>query len=431
MVATMTLLMTGYGVRRCLVVGVCCVAVVAAGAQTGPQPVLGTRGGAVLTVDGLRFRDLNRDGKLEPFEDWRLSAERRAADLTGRLSLEEKAGLMVHASAPAEGSAAIGRGTAYDLEKTRALIEGNKVNTFITRLSTDAAGFARQNNLLQELAEKTRFGIPLTISTDPRNSFTSTVGASNASGGFSRWPDMPGMAAIGDAAVTRRFGDIARQEYRAVGIQEALSPQADLATDPRWPRIDGTFGEDAKTAKAMTEAYIAGFQGGETGLHPGSVECIVKHWAGYGAMQGGLDGHNSYSRKAVFPGGDFAEHLVPFEGAFAAKVAGVMPTYAVLEGVTVEGKPLESVAAGFNKQLLTGLLRGKYGFHGIVLTDWLITSDCKGECLEGAAKGVAPGIAPGKFGMPWGVEGMTPEERYRKALEAGRWISLAGWRTRT
>jgi beta-glucosidase len=383
------------------------------------QPKLGSRAVPILTVDGLKFRDLNRNGKLEPFEDWRLTPQQRADDLVGRLSLEEKAGLMMHASAPAAGNASIGRGAEYDLAKTSDLIGGKKVATFITRLNGSAEGLATQNNLLQEQAEKNRFAIPLTISTDPRNTFNATIGASNDAGSFSQWPAMPGMAAIDSPDLTRKFGDIARQEYLAVGIQMALSPQADLATDPRWPRIDGTFGEDPQTAKAMVEAYVAGFQNGETGLHPGSVLAVVKHWVGYGAMKDGLDSHNSYSRHAVFPGNAFAQHLIPFEGAFAAKVAGVMPTYAILDGVTIDGKPLEPVAAGFNKQLLTGLLRGKYGFQGVVVSDWLITENCTGECLNGAASGAAPSIKPGEFGMSWGVEGLTVSQRYAKALDAG------------
>lgn len=388
-------------------------------AQTAQQPVLGSRSVPVIEVDGLKFRDLNRDGKLEPFEDWRLPASARATDLVSRLSLEEKAGLMMHASAPAAGSPEVGMGSAYDLERTSALIEKNKVATFITRLHGNASALATQNNAIQEVAEKSRFGIPLTISTDPRNIFNSILGASNDAGSFSLWPDMTGFGALNDATVTRHFGDIARREYLAVGIQEALAPQADMATEPRWPRMDGTFGEDSKIDKAMVEAFVAGFQDGETGLHPGSVMCVVKHWAGYGAMKNGLDGHNSYSRHAVFPGHNFEEHLMPFEGAFAAHVAGVMPTYAILDGVTIDGKPLEPVAAGYNKQLLTGLLRNKYKFDGVVLSDWLITSDCKGECIDGAAPGVAPGIKPGEFGMPWGVETLTPQQRYAKALEAG------------
>ena len=370
-------------------------------------------------MDGIKFRDLNRDGKLEPFEDWRLTPQQRADDLVGRLSLEEKAGLMMHASAPAVGNAAIGRGAEYDLAKTSDFILGKKVATFLTRLDGPASGLATQNNLLQEQAEKNRFAIPLTISTDPRNVFNATIGASNEAGSFSQWPSMPGLAAINSPALTRKFGDIARQEYLAVGIQMALSPQADLATDPRWPRIDGTFGEDPQVAKAMVEAYITGFQNGKTGLHPGSVLAVVKHWVGYGAMKDGLDSHNSYSRHAIFPGKAFEQHLIPFEGAFAAKVAGVMPTYAILDGVTVNGKPLEPVAAGFNKQLLTSLLRDRYHFQGVVVSDWSITENCKNECIDGAAAGVQPSIKPGEFGMSWGVENLTVAQRYAKALDAG------------
>jgi beta-glucosidase len=383
------------------------------------QTQLGSRDVPLITVDGLRFRDLNRDGKLEPYEDWRLPAQQRANDLAGRLSLEEKAGLMMHASAPAKGSPEIGRGTEYDLDRAGDMISAKKVATFITRLTGSPAAFAEQNNLLQQLAERTRFAIPLTVSTDPRNNFKSTVGASNDAGGFSQWPDMTGMAAIGRPGVTRKFGDIARQEYLSVGIQMALSPQADLSTEPRWSRIDGTFGEDPQLVKSMVEAYIAGFQDGETGLHPGSVACVVKHWVGYGAMKDGLDAHNSYSRHAVFSGDAFEQHLVPFAGAFAAKVAAVMPTYAILDGVTVNGKPLEAVGAGFNKQLLTELLRETYHYDGVILSDWLITESCRGECLQGAAAGVAPSITPGAFGMPWGVESLTVEQRYAMALDAG------------
>ena len=385
-------------------------------AQT--QPALGSRVVPVLTVDGLQFRDLNKNGKLEPFEDWRLAPSQRADDLLQRMSLEEKAGLMMHASAPAVGSP-IGIGGNYDLESVRRMIVDGKVATFISRLSGPAADLATQNNLMQEEAERSRFAVPLTISSDPRNNLHATLGASNVSGVFSQWPDMTGMAAITDAAVTRQFADIARQEYLAVGIRMALSPQADLASEPRWPRIDGTFGEDPRTVKSRVEAYVAGFQNGEGGLHPGSVMCVVKHWAGYGAMKEGLDGHNSYSRSAIFPGNAFSQHLVPFEGAFAAKVGGVMPTYAILQGVELDGKPAEPVGAAFNKTLLTDLLRGHYGFSGVIISDWLVTENCAGECLHGAAPGVTPSVTPGSFGMPWGVENLTVPQRYAKALDAG------------
>lgn len=389
-------------------------------AQAAEQPPISPRAARTVVSEGLSFKDLNRNGTLDPYEDWRLPAAERAADLVNRLTLDEKAGLMMHGTAPSLGAGAgMGVGSEYDLKRAMEMIDRRKVVTFITRLGGDPVVLAEQNNKLQEIAEAGRLGIPATISTDPRNHFQFVLGASIAAGSFSKWPETLGFAAIGDAALMRRFGDIARQEYRAVGIQEALSPQIDLATEPRWPRINGTFGEDAQVAKTMAEAYVAGFQNGETGLNSGSVVAIAKHWVGYGAAENGYDSHNAYGRHAIFPGNNFAEHLIPFEGAFKAKVGGVMPTYSILDGVTIDGKPLEPVGAGYSKQLLTDLLRGHYGFDGVVLSDWLISNDCKGACLNGESPGVQPTLNEETFGMPWGVEDLSRVDRFAKAVNAG------------
>ncbi len=132
------------------------------------QPVLGERGVAVIQQDGLAFRDLNKDGMLTPYEDWRLSPHQRARDLVARMSLEEKAGVMMHGSAPAPGSS-IGRGEVYDIAAAATMIVDEKVNTFITRLTTTPAAMAEQNNRLQAIAESTHLGIPITLSADPRN----------------------------------------------------------------------------------------------------------------------------------------------------------------------------------------------------------------------------------------------------------------------
>ncbi|PYO92947.1 MAG: beta-glucosidase, partial [Gemmatimonadetes bacterium] len=297
------------------------------------------------------------------------------------------------------------------------LIDSAHVTNLITRLSADPATIATQNNLLQRIAESTRLGIPLTISTDPRNHFQSVVGATVQTNKFSQWPEALGFAAIGDTALTRAFGDIARQEYRAVGIQMALSPQADLATEPRWGRIAGTFGEDAALAERMVRAYVAGFQHGETGLDTGSVVTVVKHWVGYGAAKDGFDSHNFYGRFATFTGPNLDYHIRPFLGAFAAHAAGVMPTYSILQGATWDGKPIEAVGAGYNRQLLTDMLRGRYGFRGIVVTDWAITWDCNERCRNGAPAGERPSFAD--LGMPWGVEDLSMRARFVKAVQAG------------
>jgi beta-glucosidase len=389
-----------------------------AGGAPPSQPQLGTRGVPIIQRDGLRFKDLNRSGAVDSYEDWRLTPEARARDLVSRMTLEEKAGTMMHGTARGVGPMAMaGVGTTYDTAANRALIDGAKVTSMITRLGGEPAALAAQNNALQEIAERTRLGIPVTVSTDPRHHFQYVLGASVTEGQFSQWPETLGFAALGDTALMKRFGDVARQEYRAVGIHMALSPQADLATEPRWSRINGTFGEDADLAGRLVGAYVAGFQHGTRGVDSVGVQTVVKHWVGYGAAKEGFDSHNYYGRFATFPGANFEYHVRPFLPAFAANVAGVMPTYSILEGATWDGKPIEAVGAGFNHQLLTDLLRRRYRFHGIVLTDWAVTNDCEDRCRGGAPAGQRPSFAD--LGMPWGVEDRSMRARFVQAVKAG------------
>src|SRR5262249_24165270 len=148
------------------------------------------------------------------------------------------------------------------------------VNSFITRLQLPPPQLAEQNNKIQQIAEHTRLVIPVTISTDPRSHFQFVLGATNSGTGFSQWPETLGLAAIGDRELRRRFGDVARQEYRAVGIHMALSPQADLATEPRWPRTTGTFGSRASDVSELVGAYIEGFQHGKNGVTADGVATI-------------------------------------------------------------------------------------------------------------------------------------------------------------
>jgi len=382
------------------------------------RPVVASRSGKITEQKGLRFRDLNGNGVLDPYEDWRRSPADRAKDLVGRMTLQEKAGMMMHGTARSAGpGGGVGFGTGYDTAATGKLIRDVGVNSFITRLGGDPRTLAAGNNQLQEIAEKTRLGIPLTISSDPRNHFQYTIGTSTQTGRFSQWPETLGLAATRDASLVRRFGDVARQEYRAVGIEETLSPQADLATEPRWSRINGTFGEDVDLTRALVKAYIEGFQHGTSGVDSAGVIAVVKHWVGYGAQKNGLDSHSSYGQFADFSSGNLDLHVQPFLGAFAAHVAGVMPTYSILEGAKLNGRPLEQVGAGYNRQLLTDLLRKRYGFDGVILTDWAITNDCPDVCRNGLPPGERPTFAG--VGMPWGVEDLSKADRFAKAVNAG------------
>lgn len=397
----------------------CCAVSAPAGAGEAAvkQPVLGHRSAPLLQVQGLVFKDLNGNGKLDPYEDWRLSPAVRARDLVRRLRTEELAALLLYGNMPSLDAPAPGSTGAYDFDKTAMLISTNHITSFLTRFNTEPKALAEAHNRMQAMAEHTRLGIPLTIASDPRSHIESSALTSVQAASFSRWPEPTGLAATGDPALVRRFANIVRQEYLAVGIREGLSPQADLATDPRWTRINGTFGEDAQVAREMVKAYVEGMQNGATGLNSGSVATIVKHWVGYGAQEKGFDSHNAYGKNAVFPGHNFAYHIIPFTGAFAADAAGVMPTYSILQGVVVNGKPLEPVGAGFSRQLLTELLRGNYGFKGVIVSDWSITRDCGPSCQNGAPADEKPNFAA--LGMPWGVENLTKEQRFAKAVNAG------------
>ena len=377
------------------------------------QPATQSGAAPVLTIGGKQFRDLNHNGVLDPYEDWRLPSDTRARDLVRRMTIEEKAGAAVHGTAPIGGSP-LASGPAYDSVSATAMILTRNVNSLITRMSIAPSELARQNNRLQEIAERGRLGIPLTISTDPRSHFQAVGGASVNVSGFSKWPETLGFGALDDPQLVRHFASIVRGEYRAVGIHMALSPQADLATEPRWSRISGTFGERPARVGALVTAYVEGMQGSSTHLARDGVATVVKHWVGYGASVDGLDGHNYYGRFARFPGGNFAAHVTPFLGAIASGVVGVMPTYAILDGLSIDGTPVEPVGAGFSRQLLAEQLRGRHHFRGMVLSDWGITKDCSEACMTGT-----PRQAPSQIAMPWGVTSLTDVQRFAKGMNAG------------
>lgn len=350
--------------------------------------------GTTLSVAGARFRDHNKNGRLDPYEDPSRPVEERVEDLLQQMTLAEKAGQMMQTIASLDvGNDVSGLTSATELIAGRAMTHFNVLG------GGDPRQMAEWHNRLQTAAEKTRLGIPVTLSSDPRHAFADNPGATVMAGGFSQWPEPIGLAATGDPALVERFADIARQEYLAVGIRLALHPMADLATEPRWARIAGTFGEDADLAGRMVAAYVRGFQGDALG--PASVACMTKHFPGGGPQMDGEDPHFPYGREQVYPGNNFAYHLRPFEAAFAAGTAQVMPCYGLPLGLDVE-----AVGFGFNRAIVTGLLRERYGFDGVVCTDWGLLTDSviMGRTLPARA---------------WGVEHLGVAERAKQALDAG------------
>lgn len=361
----------------------------------------------VLKVEGLAFRDLNKNGSLDVYEDHRASVADRVDDLVSQMTLEEKAGAMyitmngfrkdgTPVDAPFFSTDPMDIMAVMLLPTTSEMLVDKKMNSFNIIASSTAEAMARYNNNMQQLAERTRLGIPVTIATDPRHGAQNNPGAALFTPAFSQWPSSLGLAATRDTALVRAFADIARKEYLAVGIRLALHPMADLATEPRWGRANGTFGEDADLAARMTRAYVLGFQGDSLGAH--SVACMTKHFSGGGPQEDGEDAHFEYGKNQVYPGDNFDYHLIPFEkGAFPAKTAQIMPYY----GIPVD-QTGEDVAFAFNKTIITTMLREEYGFDGVICTDWNI--------ISGSRLGDA---------RAWGVENLSPLERTKKVLDAG------------
>lgn len=356
----------------------------------------------ILTQDGHSYRDLNKNGQLDPYEDKRADIEVRIEDLLGQMTLEEKAGLLFITMAGMNEDGyhneipIFSEPLTFFLESNSTQVVRKHMNHFNIFQSPSAEALATWNNNMQVMAECTRLGIPVTVASDPRHLNSNNPGANIVTPFFSHWVSPLGFAAIGDTLLMREFGELARREYRAVGIRLALSPMADLATEPRWGRINGTFGEDAQLSAKLTKAYILGFQGDS--LNHESVACMTKHFAGGGPQKDGEDAHFPYGSEQVYPGNNFDYHLIPFtEGAFPAKTAQIMPYY----GVPV-GQTSEEVGFGYNKEIITGLLREKYGFDGVVCTDWGLVTENK----------IKPPAA-------YGVENLTEKQRVAKIFEAG------------
>ena len=367
-------------------------------------PTIGVADAArIVRADGCVFRDANRNGRLEPFEDWRRPATERAADLAARLEMADIFGLMLYSR-------------AVYVEKTDELtaaqvtfLRDDRVRHVLVKKVRDARTAARWSNRVQELCEGLGFGIPANNSSDPRHTCKGDAEFDAGGGAISQWPGMLGMAATFDPALMETFGRIAADEYRHLGLTTALSPQIDLGTEPRWYRYFGTMGESPALVTALARAYCDGFQttpGTPDGWGRQSVNTMVKHWPGGGCGEAGRDAHCGFGKYAVYPGGRLKDQIRPFtEGAFALtggtrRASAVMPYYTISVG-----QAEEPVGNAFSKKIITDMLRGEAGYDGVVCTDWQVTHD-----------EIHPGITGGK---PWGVEKLTPAERHLKALEAG------------
>ena len=365
------------------------------------QPTLGTRTVKVLEVDGLRFKDLNKNGRLDAYEDWRKPVATRVDDLVSQMTLEEKAGLMVSPTLTMGPDGTVNEeartmpnpfgGPSWTMPGTSDALLKLHIRQFINRANTSPRNMVGWLNGVQAIAETSRLGIPAFFVTNPRNHLGSgqVIGIDEAGGSFSQWPGTLGLAAARDMALVEAFSRISAEEHVALGIRGAYHPQIDLATEPRWARISGTFGEDADLTSDIAGAMVRGYQGKTLG--PKSVALIFKHFPGGGPAIAGQDSHFEYGKYSVYPGKNLEYHVKPFKAAIDAGAVAIMPYYSIAKDITTE-----QVGMSYNKEIVTDLLRNRLGFTGVVNSDSGITTS-----------------------MVWGVESLTVEQRYKKGIDAG------------
>ena len=405
-----------------------CISSLAGFSQSAPtkkitQPILGHRSAPLINERGFQFKDLNKNGKLDKYEDWRLSNEERTKDLLSKMSVEEKVGFMLISTSrlKSERSAQINAPTDNAIKPSSDLNEEDQISNnniftrkplafpmmssvgatkgikqfhlrhFILRANVSARLTAEWSNKLQALAESDGLGIPAIIASNPRNHITkdASIGLSVGATVFSNWPGELGLSAMRDLKLVREFADIARQEWAAVGLRKGYMYMADLSTEPRWQRIEGTFGENADWVAKMITEVVLGFQG--TKLSSNSVAMTTKHFPGGGAGVGGQDPHFEWGKFEHFPGNMFQNNLIPFKAAIKAGTSSIMPYYSIPQDTKYK-----QVAYAYNKEVIHDLLRDSLGFKGIVNSD----------------------TGPIDM-MPWGVEDISITERYKKAIEAG------------
>lgn len=395
--------------------------------QNGPTIAVHSRG--IIEKDGKFFRDLEGTGELLPYEDWRIDAQTRAEDLASRMSIREIAGLMMyspHQMVPGisfgpfqftYGGKNFGESGAspWDLtDQQKKILSEDGIRHVLLMKFSDVETVVNWNNNMQSYVEALPHGIPIAFSSDPRHGAgASAMEFKTEANDVSKWPEGLGMAATFDPLLCKKFAETVAKEYRALGITVALHPQIDLGTEPRWMRIEDTFGVSPKLVTDFGRAYCDGLQtteGSVNGWGKDSVCAMAKHWPGGGSCESGRDAHYAFGKYAVYPGNALEMHLMPFlEGAFkldgpTGKVASLMPYYTV--SWNVDKKDKENVGNSYSNYMINDLLREKYGYDGVVCTDWGITEDMDADVDS--------------FGSRcFGVEHLTEAERHLRIIENG------------
>lgn len=369
------------------------------------------------------FKDMNKNGQLDTYEDWRLTDEVRAQSLAdslvneGEEGIKKIAGLMLFSSH--ESNSAVGL-----IDSQKDYLDNSNVRNITHAAGNDVKDSLGWTNAMQAYVEASDFNVPVDFSSDPRSTAGSgDLYSDNVGGGtydISKWPSNIGLAATFNTDDMYEFAKATSTEYRDMGIVTALGPQIDLATEPRWLRVGGTFGENTKLATDMAQAYVDGSQstytnGEDQGWGDDSINCMIKHFPGDGAGESGRESHTRAGKYAVYSGNNFDEHLKPFaNGGLKLKgktgsATAVMTSYSI--GINADGSALggERVGSAYSKTKMD-ILRKDLGFDGVVCTDWGVTSNPPSDSEE-------MGFAT--MGMAWGMEDKSVAERHYAIIDAG------------
>lgn len=390
-------------------------------------PTIGVTTCGVIVRDGLYFKDMDNSGRLDPYKDWRLDDETRAKDMVAHLRLDQQAGLVLNTlwntplsmtrkeAEDEKGNIVPGKifkrfdpeepepqsilpGVSMRVDDSDVLVRKLAAGVYRGEMKAEAGVAALYHNIGTQMLEyeacEGGVAIPYSLHTNPIN-----IG----------YPDFLGMgaAALGDGNFDFVYdmADTDRKMMKACGLNIMYGPQVDVATDPRWPRNSGTYGERPDITCGIVKELVRGYQNGEDGLNEGSVVLTVKHFPGDGPAENGFEPHMAIGQWRLYPTEGSMEkyHLPPFQAAFDMNASAIMPDYSRIanDGRTrpqyYKGKltSSESVPSAYSRELITDLARDM-GFTGYVNSDSGITA-----------------------AQIYGVEDLSVPQRYAKAISAG------------
>ena len=401
--------------------------------QNENGPTIGVTTVGVIYQDGLYFKDSDNDHELDVFEDWRLPAEERAADMVTKMTLAEQAGFVLNSLMVMPGSNSLEAATNEDgtinPAKVITVVPEGETTTILSMTNRKASGFAGNDDQVMTIG-KIRAGVyrgglryPASMVAlytnvatqiaewDAAKSHTPAIPYTLISNPISAgFPDSLGMAAAvmgdGNYDAIKEYAEVDRQMWRAQGIIFMYGPQIDLVTDPRWPRNNGTYGERPDVTAGIITALVDGYQYGTDGVNEKSVILSAKHFPCDGAAENGFESHTYQGQWRLYPTEGSLEkyQLVGFQAAIDAGVGAIMPCYSrdttdersVTQTYRGHEVNVNALGSAYNEEIVTTLLRDVMGFKGFVNSDSGITNS-----------------------QTYGVETLTGVQRFALLIKAG------------